>query len=90
MTLAALLAILVTAVGALGAAGDRPRQHARLGGVAFAVQLHHHPRPQHRVVLGPAHPLGQLPTDRPRIESWPWLSATNTGSRLGVAGRPLR
>jgi hypothetical protein len=30
--------------------------------VAFAVQLHHYPRPQHRVVLGAAHPLGQLPT----------------------------
>jgi hypothetical protein len=44
LTLAALPAILVTAVGALRAAGNRPRPHAGLGGVAFAVQLHHHPR----------------------------------------------
>jgi hypothetical protein len=60
--LAALLAILVTAVGALRATGNRPRPRARLGGVAFAMQLHHHPRTQHRVVLGPADPLGHLPT----------------------------
>jgi hypothetical protein len=42
--------------------------HARalgLAGVAFAVQLHHHPGAQGRVVLGAAHPLGQLLT-RPR------------------------
>jgi hypothetical protein len=58
----ALLAVEVAAVGAVGATGDRPRAGAGLGRVAFAVQLYHHPRAQHRVVLGPAHPLGQLPT----------------------------
>jgi hypothetical protein len=47
----ALLAVGLAAVGALGAAGDRPGAGGGLGGVAFAVQLHH-PRPQHRVVLG--------------------------------------
>jgi hypothetical protein len=31
-------------VGTLGAAGDHPRAGAGLGGVAFAVQLHHYPR----------------------------------------------
>jgi hypothetical protein len=62
VTLAALLAIGLAAVGALGAAGDRPGPRAGLGGVAFAVQLHHHPSAQGRVVLGTPHPLGQLPT----------------------------
>jgi hypothetical protein len=64
-TVAALLAVGVAAVGALGAAGDRPGTGAGLGGVAFGVQLHHHPGAQGRVVLGAADPLGQLPT-RPR------------------------
>jgi hypothetical protein len=57
-TVATLLAVLVAAVGALRAASDRPRAGAGLGGVAFAVQLHHHPRAEHRVVLGAADPLG--------------------------------
>jgi hypothetical protein len=89
---AAMFSVGLAAVSALGTAGDRPRPGAGLGGVAFAVQLHHHhhPRAQGRVVLGPADPLGQLPPDRARTGSSPWLSATYTGSRLGVAGRPLR
>ena len=49
-------------VAAVGAASDRPRPRGGLGRVAFGVQLHHHPRAQGRVVLGPADPLGQLPT----------------------------
>jgi hypothetical protein len=61
-TVTALLAVGLAAVSALGAAGDRPGAGAGLGGVAFAVQLHHHPGAQHRVVLGASHPLGQLPT----------------------------
>jgi hypothetical protein len=65
VTLVTLLAILVAALGALRAAGDRPRPRARLGGVVFAVQLHHYPGTQGRVVLGAAHPRGQLLT-RPR------------------------
>ena len=59
---AALVAVDVAAVGALGAAGDRPGAGAGLGGVAFGVQLHHHPGAEHRVVLGAADPLSQLPT----------------------------
>jgi hypothetical protein len=60
VTLAALLAVEVAAVGAVGPAGDRPGAGGGLGGVAFGVQLHHHPGTEHRVVLGTAHPLGQL------------------------------
>jgi hypothetical protein len=62
VAVAALLAVGLAAVAALGAAGDRPGAGAGLGGVAFGVQLHHHPRTQGRVVLGAADPLGQLPT----------------------------
>jgi hypothetical protein len=65
VTLATLLAVEVPAVGAVGAASDRPGAGGGLGGVAFAVQRYHHPGTQGRVVLGAAHPLGQLPT-RPR------------------------
>jgi hypothetical protein len=89
--LAALLAVDVAAVAAVGAAGDRPGAGGGLGGVAFCLcAVHHHPGAEDRVVLGAADPLGQLPT-RPRPDrSSPWLSATNTGSRSGVTGRPLR
>jgi hypothetical protein len=59
-TVAALLAVGLAAVGALGAAGDRPGARARLDRVAFAVQLHHHPGTEGRVVLGAADPGGQL------------------------------
>jgi len=58
----ALLAVEVAAVGAVGAAGDRPGAGAGLGRVAFAVQHHHHPGTEGRVILGAADPLGQLPT----------------------------
>src|SRR6266508_1164411 len=60
-----LAALLAVEVATVGAAGDRPSASAGLGGVAFAMQLHHYPRAKHRVVLGAAHPLGQL-TTRPR------------------------
>jgi hypothetical protein len=62
VTVAALLAVGLAAVAALGVAGDRPGAGAGLGGVAFAVQLHHHPRTEGRVVLGPPDPLGRLLT----------------------------
>ena len=59
---------------------------AGLGGVAFGVQLHH-TGVEDRVVLSALHPLGPAPHP---TGSSPWLSATNTGSRLGMAGRPVR
>jgi hypothetical protein len=78
-------------VGAVGAAGDHPGAGAGLGRVAFAVQLHRHPGAQGRVVLGPARiRSASCPSVRARVGSSPWLRATNTGSRLGVAGWPLR
>jgi hypothetical protein len=57
------------------------------------VQLHHHPRTEHRVVLSPAHPLGQLPTraspdgqlavverHKQRVQAWRgWLPAALAG-----------
>jgi hypothetical protein len=52
----------MAAVGAVGAAGDRPGAGAGLVRVAFGVQLHHHPGAESRVILGAADPLGQLPT----------------------------
>jgi hypothetical protein len=85
-----LLAVGVAAVGALGAAGDRPGAGAGLGGVAFAVQLHHHPGAEYRVVLGAPYPLGQLLT-RPRPNrELTMVERHNPGSRLGVADRPVR
>jgi hypothetical protein len=60
VALAALLAVGAAAVGAIGAAGDRPGAGAGFGGMAFAVQLDHDLGAEGRVVLGPPHPLGQL------------------------------
>src|SRR5829696_3896398 len=47
--LTTLLAVGLAAVAAVGAASNRPGAGAGLGGVAFAVQLHHHPGAEHRV-----------------------------------------
>jgi hypothetical protein len=91
VTLAALLTLDLAAMGAVGAAGDRPGAGAGLSGVALGVQLHHHPGAQGRVVLGPPHPLGQLPTGPgPDGKLAAVGRPTSTGSRLGVAGRPVR
>jgi hypothetical protein len=83
-------ALIGDAMAAVGAAGDRPYSSAGLAGVAFGVQLHHHLGAEGGVVLGVADPLGQSPPDRARTGISLWLRATNTGSRLGVAGRPVR
>ena len=90
VALAALLVVLMAVVSALGAASDRPGAGAGLGCVAFGVQLHHHPGAEGGVVLGPAHPLGQLPTGSCPGGDGAAVSVTKTGSRLGVAGRLLR
>jgi hypothetical protein len=87
--LAALLAILVTAVGALRAAGNRSRPRAGLGGMAFAVQLYHYPGTEDRVVLGGADPLGQLPT-RPRPDRQPTVVERHKRRVKARRGRQAR
>jgi hypothetical protein len=72
-------------VGAVGAAGDRPDAGTGPGGVAFGVQLHHHPGAEGCVVLGAAHPLGQLPT-RPRPD-WELTMVERHKPRVKARGR---
>jgi hypothetical protein len=52
--LVALLAVDGTAVGGLGAAGDRPHPGGRPLAVGFAAHLHHHLGAQGGVLLGAA------------------------------------
>jgi hypothetical protein len=58
--LAPALAVAGVAVGASGAAGDRPGPAGRLAGAALAVELDHHVGPQGGVLLLAADPLVQL------------------------------
>ena len=56
--LATALTVAGVAVGAFGAADDRPGAGGGLAGAAFAVQLDHHIRPQDGVLLVAADPTG--------------------------------
>jgi hypothetical protein len=77
-------------VAAVGPADDRPGPGGGLAGPAFAVQLDDDLGAQGGVLLVAADPLVQLGRrPRPRRECL-GLRATNTGSKLGVAGWPLR
>jgi hypothetical protein len=58
--LATALTVAGVAVGAFGAADDRPSAAGWLAGAAFAVQLDHHIGAQGGVLLIAAHPLEQL------------------------------
>jgi hypothetical protein len=74
----------------IGSPDGRPGPGGWVAGAAFAVQLDHHVGAQDGVLLVAADPRMQLGAGRSRAGRAPGLRATNTGSRLGVAGRPLR
>ena len=88
--LATALTVADMAVGAVGAADDRPGAGGGLAGAAFAVQLDDHVGTQGGVLLLAADPPVQL-----GLRSWAGregarVEGRNTGSKLGVAGWPVR
>jgi hypothetical protein len=88
--LATVLTVVGVAVGAFGAADDRPGAGGGLAGVAFAVQLDDDVGAQGGVLLVAANPLMQLGCRPfPSGES-ARVERTNPGSRVGVTGRPVR
>jgi hypothetical protein len=84
--LATALTVAGVAVGAFGAADDRPGPAGGLAGVALAIQLDHHVGPQGGVLLLATDPLVQLGLRPLSGREAPGLRATNTGSNPGVAG----
>src|SRR5215218_7051771 len=66
--LATVLTVVGVAVGAFGAADDRPSAGGGLAGVAFAVQLDDHVGAQGGVLLVAADPLVQL--GRRTLSGW--------------------
>jgi hypothetical protein len=73
VTLAAVLAILLTVLGARVVVELHSESHAAKPSARAWAITRRAQRAQHRVVLRAADPLGQLPPDRARIGSSPWL-----------------